>query len=68
MNLKETLKRVQIIYNECAPEAAENREAESLLDDFTKYKKIIHKDVKETRQVKKSCPAPLPTLRSTTTS
>ena len=49
---REAVKRLQIIYNECAPEAIERKEKEKDLDDFTKLKRRLHQDTKQTRQVR----------------
>lgn len=48
---RDALRRLQIIYNECAPQAKERRDAEKTLDDFTRLKKMLHIDVKNIRQV-----------------
>jgi len=48
---RDAVRRLQIIYNECAPQAKDRREADRTMDDFTRMKKQIHLDVKAVRQV-----------------
>ncbi len=53
-SMRDALKRLEIIYNECAPEAIAANAEEAALDDFTRLKKSIHHSVKHVREV---CPA-----------
>ena len=49
--MREALKRLEVIYKECSPEAIEEKNAEANLDEFSRIRKKIHTDVKSTRQV-----------------
>jgi hypothetical protein len=49
---RDAVRRLQIIYNECAPQdAANNRKQVQDFDDFTLAKKRLHRDAKEVRDV-----------------
>lgn len=49
---RDAVRRLQIIYNECAPQdAANKRQQLKDFDDFTLAKKRLHKDVHEAREV-----------------
>ena len=50
-SLRDAIKRLQFIYEECNPEMIEKAKDEKNWDDFTKLKKKIHLDVKNTRIV-----------------
>lgn len=45
------MKRLELIYESCAPEAAEAAAAEKGLDEFSKLKRRVHTDVKACRLV-----------------
>ena len=48
----DALRRLQIIYNECAQDAkASSKTSGNPADEFTRLKKAIHKDSKQVRQV-----------------
>lgn len=47
------MRRLNVIYIACAPEAIEQAAAEQGLDEFTRLKRKINRDVKEIRKVKK---------------
>ncbi|KAI3634196.1 hypothetical protein MIR68_007800 [Amoeboaphelidium protococcarum] len=47
--LRDAVKRLQIIYNECNPQSKERRQQEQNMDEFTKLKKLLHQDVKQVR-------------------
>lgn len=48
---RDAVRRLQIIYNDCNPQAKNNRETEKSMDEFTRLKKFIHQDVKAIHQV-----------------
>lgn len=48
---RDAVRRLQIIYNECAPQAKDKRTAERDMDDFTRLKRDINRDVKSVRVV-----------------
>ena len=50
-SLREAMKRLQVIYEDCAPDAAEAAATEKGLDEFSRLKKKVHKDVKGARVV-----------------
>lgn len=55
-SFSEAVKRLQIIYNECAPEDADGKkQTQRDLDDFGLAKKRLHKDVQEVREVCMIC-------------
>jgi len=45
------MRRLQIIYENCVPEAIEAKAAEAKMDEFTRLRKRIHADVKAAREV-----------------
>ena len=45
------MKRLEIIYNECAPEALEQNKEDALLDAFQRLRKGIHTQVRAVRIV-----------------
>ena len=49
-SLRDAMKRLQIIYENCAPEAIEKKANEAELDDFTRLRKKIHAEVKAVRE------------------
>ena len=51
-SMRDALRRLQIIYENCAPEAIEAKEAEAKLDEFTRLRKRLHGDVKKAREVR----------------
>ena len=50
-SMRDAMKRLQVIYENCTPEAAESKLAEKELDEFSRIKKKMSADVKEARQV-----------------
>ncbi|KAI9208055.1 uncharacterized protein BJ171DRAFT_490106 [Polychytrium aggregatum] len=48
-SMRDAMKRLQIIYEACAPEAIEEAAIENAMDEFSKMRKKIHKGVKEVR-------------------
>ncbi len=51
-SLRDAMKRLQYIYEACSPEALAEKGANGKdLDDFTKLKKKMHRDVKQVREV-----------------
>lgn len=50
-SMRDAMKRLAVINDNCNPEAAESSAAEKGLDEFTRLKKKIHADVKSTRLV-----------------
>ena len=51
-SLRDAMRRLQIIYENCAPEAIEAKDAEAKLDEFTRLRKRLHGEVKQAREVK----------------
>ncbi|KAJ3189333.1 hypothetical protein HDU85_002962 [Gaertneriomyces sp. JEL0708] len=49
-SMRDAFKRLQVIYDACAPEAIADAAAEKSMDDFTRLKKKIHQDVKTVRK------------------
>ena len=50
-SMRDAIKRLDVIYHACAPEAQQAKEMENQMDQFTKLRKRIHLDVKAVRQV-----------------
>ncbi|KAJ3092779.1 hypothetical protein HK102_003042 [Quaeritorhiza haematococci] len=48
-SMRDAMRRLQVIYDACAPEAIEASTAEKNLDEFTRLKKRIHNAVKDIR-------------------
>lgn len=48
--MRDAMRRLQIIYEACAPEAQEQKEAEKTMDEFTRLKKKVHLDTKNVRK------------------
>jgi hypothetical protein len=51
LDFKTALRKLELIYNECSPEAQKKKEDEVKLDDFGKHRKSIHRNIKEIRKV-----------------
>ena len=51
LDFKTALRKLELIYNECSPEAQKKKEDEAKLDDFGKHRKSIHRNIKEIRKV-----------------
>ncbi len=49
---REAVKKLQIIYNECSPDAKNKKKEENSLDEFTRLRKTTHAEVKRTREVR----------------
>ncbi|KAJ3049467.1 hypothetical protein HK097_009546 [Rhizophlyctis rosea] len=49
-SMRDAMRRLQIIYEACAPEAQEQKEAEKTMDEFTRLKKKVHLDTKNVRK------------------
>lgn len=49
--MRDAMKKLTVINENCNPEAAENSANEKGLDEFTRLKKKIHADVKAARTV-----------------
>ncbi|KAJ3043709.1 hypothetical protein HDV00_004482 [Rhizophlyctis rosea] len=49
-SMRDAMRRLQIIYEACAPEAQEQKEAEKTMDEFTRLKKKVHVDTKTVRK------------------
>lgn len=45
------MKRLEVIYNECAPEAIEKNKEEASLDEFQRLRKNIHAQVRQVREM-----------------
>ncbi|KAJ1562026.1 hypothetical protein HK096_002396 [Nowakowskiella sp. JEL0078] len=65
-SMRDAMRRLQIIYESCAPEAIEAKDAEKGLDEFTRIRKKLHGDVKAVRQAIKEREA-LISMHGTTT-
>eukprot|EP00842_Homolaphlyctis_polyrhiza_P001101 jgi/Hompol1/1992/HPOL_002113-RA len=52
-SMRDAMKRLEHIYQQCAPEAVEEKTAEANLDEFSRIRKKIHADVKAVRQALK---------------
>ncbi|KAJ3391206.1 hypothetical protein HDU92_009161 [Lobulomyces angularis] len=52
-SMRDAMRRLNIIYEACAPEAIAEKAAEKGLDEFTRTKKKINQDVKQVRQALK---------------
>ena len=50
-SMRDAMRRLQIIYDNCVPEAIEAKAAEAKMDEFTRLRKRIHADVKAAREV-----------------
>lgn len=50
-SMRDAMKRLELIYNECAPEALEANKEEASLDDFTRLRKNIHSQMRQVREV-----------------
>jgi hypothetical protein len=50
-SMRDAMKRLQVVYEHCSPDAAAQAAAEKGLDMFLRLKKKIHQDVKATREV-----------------
>ena len=50
-SMRDAMKRLQVVYESCNPDAAAQAAAEKGMDMFLRLKKKIHQDVKATRQV-----------------
>ena len=50
-SMRDAMRRLQVIYENCVPEAIEAKEAEAKLDEFTRLRKRLHGEVKSARQV-----------------
>lgn len=50
-SMRDAMRRLQIIYENCVPEAIEAKAAEAKMDEFTRLRKRIHADVKAAREV-----------------
>jgi hypothetical protein len=48
---KDAVRRLQVIYNNCAPKAQEAKNQQANYDDFTRMKKKLHVEVQGVRQV-----------------
>lgn len=51
-SLRDAMRRLEVIYNECAPEAQAEKGQNGKKDEFLTLKKTIHQDVKACRIVK----------------
>ncbi|KAJ3122229.1 WD repeat-containing protein 34 [Nowakowskiella sp. JEL0407] len=65
-SMRDAIRRLQIIYEACAPEAVEAKEVEKGLDEFTRIRKKLHVDVKAVRLALKEREA-LISMHGTTT-
>ncbi|KAJ8331471.1 hypothetical protein QVD99_001739 [Batrachochytrium dendrobatidis] len=52
-SMRDAMKRLEIIYTECAPEAIEEKNTDASLDEFSRIRKKLHADVKSVRQALK---------------
>ena len=50
-SMRDAMKRLQVIYEKCAPEAVESNLADRELDEFSRIKKKMAVDVKVVREV-----------------
>jgi hypothetical protein len=50
-SMRDAMKRLEIIYNECAPEAIEKNKEDASLDDFQRLRKNIHEQMRLVREV-----------------
>lgn len=50
-SMREAMKRLEVIYNTCAPEAIEKNREDMNLDEFTRLRKQVHESVRQIRTV-----------------
>ena len=50
-SMRDAMKRLEAIYNACAPEAIEKNKEEATLDEFSRLRKTIHAQVRQVREV-----------------
>jgi hypothetical protein len=49
-SMRDAMKRLEIIYNECAPDAIEKNKEEASLDEFQRLRKRIHSEMRLVRE------------------
>ena len=50
-SMRDAMRRLQVIYDNCVPEAIEAKALEAKMDEFTRLRKKIHGEVKAAREV-----------------